>query len=86
MGDVLTKGGILYTARLIGDPVALTIRVIDKLGFLTVHGVHRWLSTAMPHFIWLTLTRAQKRDVIGWMYEFEGGTEMRLLFPNYGKL
>jgi hypothetical protein len=40
----------------------------------------------MPKFVWDSLTDRQKRDVIGIMYQEEGGTLMRPLFPNYGKL
>lgn len=77
----------LHTARLIGDPIAMTIRVIDALSFLTQHGtpVSRWGYITMPKLTWDGLTPTQKKDVIGWMYQREGGTEMRQLFPNYGK-
>jgi len=78
----------LHTARLIGDPIALTIRVIDHLSFMTQHGtpISRWGYITMPAFLWLELSPVQKRDVIGWMYQREGGTTMKHLFPNYGKL
>lgn len=76
----------LYTAKLLGDPIALTIRVIDVLSFLTITGDSRWGYITMPHFTWMELTAPEKRDVIGWMYQREGGTTMRSLFPNYGKL
>lgn len=86
-GDPFTAAGHIYhTARLIGDPIALTIRVIDTISFCTHAGVIRWTYIAMPFFIWLGLTAPQKRDVIGWMYQREGGITMRPLFPNYGKL
>lgn len=78
---------ILYTARLIGDPIAITIRVIDHLSFMTLHNVpvSRWGYITIPKLTWDSLTAPQKRDVIGWMYQREGGTEMRHLFPHYGK-
>lgn len=78
----------LHTARLIGDPIALTIRVIDALSFQTTHGtpISRWGYITMPAFLWHELSPVQKRDVIGWMYQREGGTTMKHLFPNYGKL
>jgi hypothetical protein len=76
----------LYTAKLLGDPVAVTIRVIDAIGFKTSTEQLRWTYIAIPHFIWLALSAPQKRDVIGYMYQFEGGTAMRGLFPNYGKM
>jgi hypothetical protein len=76
-------GAVLYTALLMGDPVQLTIRVIDKIGFQTATGSMRWVYANMPMFIWNALEPAQKRDVIGWMYKHEGGTAMRSLFPNW---
>lgn len=79
-------GGAFVTARLLHDPVATTIRVIDKVSFYTERGNQRWTYIAIPLFIWSTLTYNQKRDVIGAMYQREGGTAMRDLFPNYGKL
>lgn len=89
-GDPFKAGNAtLYTARLVGDPIAITIRVIDKLSFFTQHTnnpVSRWGYIAFPHFVWLALTLPEKRDIIGWMYQREGGTEMRGLFPHYGKL
>ncbi len=85
-GDSFIVGGHIYhTARLIGDPIALTIRVIDALSFATKIGTSRWGYIEMPKFTWDLLTAPQKRDVIGWMYQREGGTAMRHLFPNYGK-
>jgi hypothetical protein len=85
---IITPVLILHTARLIGDPIALTIRVIDALSFMTTHGtpISRWGYITMPAFLWHELSPVQKRDVIGWMYQREGGTTMKNLFPNYGKL
>ena len=75
----------LYTARLIGDPIALTIRVIDRIGFFAgtwpkVYG-QRWNYIAIPKEVWLELSPADKAAVIGGMYNREGGTEMNNLFP-----
>jgi hypothetical protein len=75
----------LYTAKLLGDPVALTIRVIDTIGYYTRSGGTRWTYISIPTFIWTTLTADQKRDIVGFHYQHEGGTAMRNLFPNYGK-
>ncbi len=92
VGDPFTTKGpasIFHTARLIGDPLAITIRVIDVLGFYFGSGgrqVSRWGYITMPAFTWRELSAPQKRDVIGWMYQREGGETMRHLFPNYGKL
>lgn len=86
IGEPFMAGTIeLYTAKLLGDPVQLTIRVIDKIGFYTSSDSSRWVYIGMPDFVWGTLTTSQKRDVIGWMYQREGGTAMRGLFPNYGR-
>lgn len=86
IGDPFTASGhIFYTARLLGDPIAITIRVIDKIGYFTQGGNPRWIYIALPKFIWNALTPDEKRDVVGFHYQHEGGTAMRGLFPNYGK-
>lgn len=76
------NGRTLYTAHLIGDPVALTILVIDAIGFQTQEGAPRWSYINMPAFVWHRCNAGQKRDIIGWMYGREGGTAMWELFPN----
>lgn len=48
-------GGVLYTARLIGDPIALTIKVIDDIGFYTLAGAQRWTYIGAPRFWWNSL-------------------------------
>lgn len=72
----------LYTAKLLGDPIALTIEVIDRAGFYTQAGAVRWLYMAMPSWLWQQQTRATKIRIIGEMYSHEGGTELRHLFPS----
>ena len=72
------------TAKLLGDPIAITIRVIDAIGYYTKGGAERWVYIAVPKFIWDSLTQDQKRDVIGFHYQHEGGITMKNLFPNYG--
>jgi hypothetical protein len=74
----------LVTAKLLGDPVVLTIRVIDEIGYFTHLGAPRWTYIAIPKFVWDSLDADQKRDVVGYMYSREGGVDMRPLFPNYG--
>jgi hypothetical protein len=74
----------LVTAKLLGDPIAITIRVIDAIGYFTRQGELRWTYIALPKFVWNDLTAGQKRDVIGYHYQHEGGTAMRALFPHYG--
>lgn len=86
-GTVFLAAGIGYhTAKLIGDPIALTIKVIDKIGFKNLQGRPRWVYVNFFHFVWLSFTYEQKLDTIGAMYQNEGGTAMRHLFPNYGKV
>ncbi len=75
----------LITAKLIGDPIAITIKLLDSIGYYTKAGKARWTYIAIPHFIWKLLTYDQKRDIIGFHYQNEGGTAMRHLFPNYGE-
>ena len=71
----------LYTAKLLGDPVELTIKAIDHAGFYTHAGAVRWTYMAMPTWLWQQQTRATKVRIIGEMYGHEGGTELRHLFP-----
>jgi hypothetical protein len=87
MGAPFKIGDRTYvTAKLIGDPIALTIKVITAIGFYTSHGAQRWTYIALPKFLWEALSADQRRDVIGFMYRYEGGTKLKPLFPNYGKL
>jgi hypothetical protein len=82
IGDSFTSGGRLYyTAKLIGDPIAITIKVIDKIGFYTVMPNMRWTYMALPYQLWLSLTHQQKAYTIGVMYQNEGGIAMKGLFP-----
>jgi hypothetical protein len=70
----------LHTARLIGDALALTIRVIDVVGFRTRTNVQRWSYISLPKFIWDSCGPAVRKQIIGWMYRQEGGSEMADLF------
>ncbi len=79
------KMATYYTARLIGDPIALTIKVIDAIGYFTHSGSPRWIYAALPKWLWNEMTADMKRDMIGYHYQHEGGTAMRGLFPNYGQ-
>ena len=83
-GDPFPAPSTLVTAKLLGDPIALTIRVIDKIGYRTKAGAPRWEYTCLPNWLWHQMTPEQKRDQIGYHYFNEGGTAMRGLFPNYG--
>lgn len=85
VGDPFLLDAVTYhTARLEGDSIELTIKVINSIGFYTSDGRFRWDYIAIPHIIWHSLLHKMKINVIGFMYEHEGGTEMQHLFPNYG--
>jgi hypothetical protein len=84
-GELFPSPSTLVTAKLLGDPIALTIKAIDSIGYYTKSGGLRWIYIAIPKFIWNALSPDQKRDVIGFHYQHEGGTTMRHLFPNYGQ-
>lgn len=71
----------LVTAKLLGDPVAVTIHVLDQVGYYTKGGRQRWSYIAIPAFVWASLSFIEKRNVIGFQYKREGGTAMRDLFP-----
>jgi hypothetical protein len=71
-----------YTARLLGDPVAVTIKVIDKIGFYTTVPHSRWTYIAIPYELWMNLTTVQKMYVIGFMYQNEGGVDLKSDFPS----
>jgi len=85
-GDPFPVPSSLVTAKLLGDPVAITIRVIDAIGYKTKGGKPRWDYICLPRFVWYSFTPEQKRNVIGYHYLCEGGITMRHLFPNYGQL
>lgn len=91
-GDPFKEGSAtLYTAKLLGDPILTTERVISAIGFYAHSGGQRWTYIGLPKFLWDAidpikgLVLPSQRDVIGFMYQREGGVEMRGLFPNYGK-
>ena len=84
VGDPFEADGrTFYTAKLLYDPVAPTIQVIDVIGFRTAANVQRWAYISVPRFVWQQMNASEQRDVIGAMYKFEGGVLMRALFPNY---
>ena len=83
-GEPFGDGSGLVTAKLIGDPIALTIKLIDAVGYYTKLGLPRWNYIAIPGFDWHAKTFEQKRDIIGFHYQREGGTAMQRLFPKYG--
>jgi hypothetical protein len=75
-----------YTAKILpANPIPVTIRVIDAIGYKTKAGQERWTYICLPKWLWDSLTDDEQRDVIGYHYQWEGGTMMRHLFPNFGK-
>lgn len=65
-------GGQYHTARLLGNPVDQTIKVIDNIGFYTQSGQPRWTHTAIPKNQWNGLSYQQKKSVVKQMYQHEG--------------
>lgn len=81
IGESFEAGGKSYnTAFLLKDPIETTIRVIDKISFYTKSGSIRWIYIAIPQFLWEKLDFEGKKQVIGFMYQHEGGAEMKPLF------
>jgi hypothetical protein len=75
-------GAGFFTARVLGDPIKTCLRVIDAVGFYTKRGSQRWAYIGLPDFAWHALDMDEQRlRAVGFMYQHEGGTEMRLLFP-----
>lgn len=75
-GDPFPDNANLRTAKILGDPIDTTIKVIDKIGFYTQGGKPRWsyLSAIPQHKNWSKMSREQKKEVIAQMYEREGGS------------
>lgn len=85
LGDSFIVGETEYfTAKLLRDPIKLTIKVIDAISFYASSGSQRWSYIGMPKFVWNVLSVDEMRDVIGFMYRMEGGIAMKNLFPNWG--
>jgi hypothetical protein len=78
-GDPFTteSGQVLYTAKLLGDPVETTIKAIDNMSFTTQSGKNRWNYTqnipGANNQEWPNLSQAEKANVIKQMYKYEGG-------------
>ena len=62
-----------YTARLLGDSINSTIKLIDNVGFYTAKGSPRWTHTAISKQEWEVLSLTQKKEVVKKMYQKEGG-------------
>lgn len=76
-GDAFPDNPNLFTAKLLGNPIETTIRVIDKIGFMTQGGQNRWTYTdTIPganNNDWQKLGFQEKAQVIKDMYRHEGG-------------
>lgn len=81
-GTQFPNGVDLFTAKILGDPIKVTIKLLDEVGYYTKSGSLRWVYIGIPDAAWGVLTPDTKRDVIGFQYRREGGTAMRNLFPN----
>ena len=85
-GTEFKAGGQTYhTAKILLDPLVVTIKLMDHAGFYTRGGSARWVYSdgpiGIPHKLWMMLTHDQKVFLIGILYQHEGGTAMRHLFP-----
>lgn len=80
IGDAFPNNPSLKTAKLLGDPIATTVKVIDRIGFQTSSGNPRWTYINIPKSTWDSYTYDQKRKVIGQMYQHEGGVSLSSLF------
>lgn len=74
-GDPFTVGtSTYYTAKFLGDPIALTLRIIDAIGYYTKNGTPRWTYMAIPKSLWNTFTALQRKQAVFEHYRNEGGT------------
>lgn len=71
-GDQFPNNPNAKTAKLLGNPVDSTIKVIDRVGFHTQGGQQRWTHTAMSPQKWAGLSYNQKKDIVKQMYQREG--------------
>ncbi len=80
VGDLFTLPSKLATARILGDPIAVTIKLINMVGYYTKIGLPRWNYIALPDFIWNKLIFDDKKKIIAFHYKREGGVELVNLF------
>ncbi len=70
-------GKTYYTAKLLGDPIATTIKAIDNGGFYTASGQPRWYDVPQldPNMVanWGNLSMSDKSSVVQQLYQGEGG-------------
>lgn len=82
VGDAFPNNPSMRTATLLGNPIAQTIKVIDKIGFYTQSGAPRWsyVSSLSGAGNWKNLSYDQKKKVIAQMYSHEGGSALSKYF------
>ena len=84
-GEAFPDNPNLFTAKIIGNPIDQTIKVIDKIGFTTQAGGTRWSYTnSIPganNSEWQNLSKEQKTAVIAQMYQYENGGGSGILSP-----
>lgn len=79
-GDPLPAPSTKYLARLLGDPIAATIKLLDHTGFHDRNGFPHWDYIDLPKCVWDYLTPGLKAEVIKLMYKHNGGTALLPLF------
>ena len=80
-GDPFTVGPNTYfTASLLGNPLQLTLKVIDAIGFYNKFHEQRWTYIGMPVWVWQKLDTEEKIKIVQFMYHHEGGTTLEHLF------
>lgn len=81
IGEVFIVGNKSYnTAKLLHDPIDLTVRVIDKISFYNKTGQQRWIYIGMPRWLWDDLNLDNRKQIIRFMYQHEGGVELNKLW------
>lgn len=73
-GDPFPDNPNLKTAKLLGDSMEKTIKLIDQVGFYTKDGKQRWNHTAMSKLQWDSLDQTRKENIVKEMYKKEGGS------------
>lgn len=80
-GDPFTVGNLtLYTARFLGDPIQLSLRVLDSATYFTHHGTPRWTYMCITPKLWKSFSDTQRKLTVAEHYQHESGTEMKGLF------
>lgn len=75
-----SQGRTFFTAKLLGEPISITIRLLNAVGYYTKAGKIRWDYIAIPTVIWNDLNDVQKKAIIYFHYCREGGSDLKNLF------